>query len=622
MGIKDEGKDKDELKNLVENSVEKKLKEFSKDTEKNREKDKKEILKELKQRDEKGLNTLAQKFEMLKLKAEQANKKQSKNPLVELSDKNLKWLSEHALANQKPEDMGKGLAQNIVKTFTKSHGNEEKEGTTPLGTLPMAPQEDESASNEILKSKMSMEEKIDEIHKFVTKGILKEQKNSSNILSKGLDGLTKGMKATQKVLKDIGDKTKQLAMLVTMGALGLLAIVGWWKEGGPDKLMKGIVDGVIPAVTEMGKSIIKNVVNAIKNQNFNEDGLNTAETQAEQSYNNISNPNINAKTEVNTLEKMYNLSKDNKTTMGSITQGNYGDKNGYFTNRTINDAIKAGKLDAGTGELLKNDIGHTIQDKTRTYSNSKGAARLSFPVAVEIIDIKASGQKDKGSSITIKKAEKTAGFREGETRIVVTNVIKLLVPEHRKVPKNTTIAIIGAGGEIIGDLDAFMRGAEFDDYMDKHSMDSTVADQNLLDFRNEKGTQNALQKSYDDNINSANIHKEREELKNNPLKYGQKVADTLGGDKKEEQQEVPKADVTQVSENKNKLNEQSKELMIQQGERDLLDSASGGTQSQGQQSQTPQRGTIVQGSTPNEAKRPEEFKSLDGVLPGRKTIGP
>lgn len=557
MGIKDEGKDKEDLKNLVEDSVEKKLKEFSKETEKNRDKDKKEILKELKTREEKGLNTLAQKFELLKLKAEQSNKQQSKNPLVELSDKNLKWLSEHAIANQKPEDMGKGLAKNVISSLTRKEDKPEEKGiSAPLGALPVLPEE-EPASKAILKSKMTLEEKVDEIHKFVTKGIVKEQRNTSAVLSKGIKGLTSSMKLIGDTVGQIFDKGKQIASLVTMGALGLIYLVGWWKQGGPDKLMKGIVNGVVPAINRMGKDLVKNIIAAIKNQDFNKEGVTTADLQAEQSLNNISNPNINPQSEINSLDKMYNLSKDNKTSLGNISEGVYGDKNGNFTNKTINEAIKSGKLDVGTGELLKNDISHVIKDKSINYTNSKGAARLSFPVAVEIIDIKASGTQGKGSSITIKKAEKTAGFREPEARIVVTNILKLLVPEHKKVPKNTTIAIMGADGQIIGDLDAFMRGAEFDEYMDAHSVDSTVADNNLMEFRNEKSTQKALQKSYDDNVKSANINKERQELKNNPLKYTEKVKDTLAG---ERQQETPRAELTQVSENRQKLKEQSDKL--------------------------------------------------------------
>lgn len=623
MGIKDDGKDKDELKNLVENSVEKKLKEFSKDTEKNREKDKKEILKELKQRDEKGLNTLAQKFEMLKLKAEQANKKQSKNPLVELSDKNLKWLSEHTLANQNPEDMGKGLAQNIVKTFTKSHGNEEKEGATPLGTLPMAPQEDESASNDILKSKISMEEKIDEIHKFVTKGILKEQKNSSNILSKGLDGLTKGMKTTQKVLKDIGDKAKQFAMVGLVGLAGLLAIVGWFKEDGPKKLAKSIQDGILDGI--------------IKNLPWNKE--NDTKDLDTSNYTDKVGGSINsAILEKEDYGKYLTENKDKFTGISGSTDFSSKSKDGSYTRqgKEFNVGNMTPVLAPIDGTILdvKSKVGSLKGGQERMYFDftlyGKGGASSDSGMTQNVVQLKFENILNiKVHNKQQVKMGQLLGFADGSFKITQTlgnsdsgkqildNYESMVNKEKNNNWKNT-----------IKTTTENLKEKDYDD-INKMITDEVIEDQ----FQNRSTSKytNGLT-NVGNKISNKNKLKDKNE-RNKFLKglagegryhIGDKVEGVEDGytSEQEQQTEVPKADVTQVSENKNKLNEQSKELQIQQAERDLFDPITDNKQIQGQQTQNSQRGTVVQSSTPNEAKRPEEFKSLDGVLPGRKTIGP
>ena len=554
MGIKDEGKDKQELKNLVEGSVEKKLKEFSKETEKNRANDKKEILKELKTREEKGLNTLAQKFELLKLKAEQSNKQQSKNPLVELSDKNLKWLSEHAIANQKPENMGKGLAKNVISSIKNT---EKSEGVpAPLGTLPMPPQEEETATKSILKSKMTLEEKVDEIHKFVTKGIVKEQKNTSAILSKGIKGLTSSMKLIGDTVGQIFDKGKMIAQLVTAGALGLVYLVGWWKQGGPKKLaesiQKGVLDGIIKNLP-WNKEKDNKDLNSEDYTRTTADSINSSILKGDDYSNYLDNNKTNF-TGVSGSTEFSNKSKD-----GSYTQQGREFSVGNLTpvlapiDGTISDVkSKVGSLKGGTDRMYFNFTLYGKGGASKDSGMTQNVVSLRFE---NILNIKVhNGQKVSIGQIL--------GFADGSFKIT------------------QTMGNTGSGKQILDDYQGLINKNKDNNWENSikttkenlKDKDYDKINSTLVDEIVEKQSQQRATSKYTNGIynvgnkitNKWALRKQEDKDKflqsiDGPGEYnvGNKTEGAKDG---YSEQEIPKANLTQISENQQKLKEQSNKL--------------------------------------------------------------
>ena len=554
MGIKDEGKDKQELKNLVEGSVEKKLKEFSKETEKNRAKDKKEILKELKTREEKGLNTLAQKFELLKLKAEQSNKQQSKNPLVELSDKNLKWLSEHAIANQKPENMGKGLVKNVISSIKNT---EKSEGVpAPLGTLPMPPQEEETATKSILKSKMTLEEKVDEIHKFVTKGIVKEQKNTSAILSKGIKGLTSSMKLIGDTVGQIFDKGKMIAQLVTAGALGLVYLVGWWKQGGPKKLaesiQKGVLDGIIKNLP-WNKEKDNKDLNSEDYTRTTADSINSSILKGDDYSNYLDNNKTNF-TGVSGSTEFSNKSKD-----GSYTQQGREFSVGNLTpvlapiDGTISDVkSKVGSLKGGTDRMYFNFTLYGKGGASKDSGMTQNVVSLRFE---NILNIKVhNGQKVSIGQIL--------GFADGSFKIT------------------QTMGNTGSGKQILDDYQGLINKNKDNNWENSikttkenlKDKDYDKINSTLVDEIVEKQSQQRATSKYTNGIynvgnkitNKWALRKQEDKDKflqsiDGPGEYnvGNKTEGAKDG---YSEQEIPKANLTQISENQQKLKEQSNKL--------------------------------------------------------------
>lgn len=556
MGIKDEGKDKEDLKNLVEDSVEKKLNEFSKETEKNRDKDKKEILKELKTREEKGLNTLAQKFELLKLKAEQSNKQQSKNPLVELSDKNLKWLSEHAIGNQKPEDMGKGLAKNVISSLTRKEDKSEEKGiSAPLGALPVLPEE-EPASKAILKSKMTLEEKVDEIHKFVTKGIVKEQKNTSAVLSKGIKGLTSSMKLIGDTVGQIFDKGKMIAQLVTAGALGLVYLVGWWKQGGPKKLAESIQKGVLDG-------IIKNLP---WNKEKNNKDLNSED------YTRTTADSINSSIlKGNDYSNYLDTNKANFTGISGSTEFSNKSKDGSYTQQGRE--FSAGNLTPvlapidGTISDIKSKVGSLKGGTDRMYFNftlyGKGGASKDSGMTQNVVSLKFENilniKVHNGQKVSIGQI---LGFADGSFKIT------------------QTMGNTESGKQILDDYEGLINKNKENNWensikttkenlkdKDYDKINSTLVDEVI-----EKQSQQRATSKYTNGItnfgnkitNKWTLRKQEDKDKflqsiDGPGEYniGNKTEGVKDG---YSEQEIPRAELTQVSENQQKLKEQSDKL--------------------------------------------------------------
>ena len=625
MGIKDENIDNLKLKKMVDDSLDKKFKEFSKETEKNRLTDKKEILKELKARDEKGLNTLAQKFEMLKLNKEINKEKPSKNPLVAISDKNLKWLSEHAIANQKGDNLAE-IAKNFAKSFTKTHKKEDnKEDKNKdkkekdYTTLPVVnPMEEDTASTSILKAKVTMEDKIDEIHQLITKGIITEQKTNTAHMAKGLDGIIGTMKTTQKVLGQIGDKTKQIASLVGIGALGLLYVIGWWKDGGPERLAKAIQDGIIAKLPWNKENDSKDL---------NSDTY-TSTTASSIGSSILKNDDYSKYLDEN--KNKFTGIADSSNFTSKSTDGSYERQGKQFSVGNLTPVLapidgtisgvksKTGSLNGGEQRMYFEFTLYGSGGSTKDSGMTQNVVQLKFE---NILNIKVyDGLKVKLGQLL--------GFADGSFKITQTmgnkESGKQILDEYqgfinKNKEDNWETAITTTTNNLNSKDYDKINSKLVDEVIDKHSQQRATSKytNGITNVGNKITNKWALRKQEDkDKFLQAQVG-------DGVYNVGNKTKGLSDGYNEQPTQEVeiPKAQVTQLSENKQKINEQSDKIM-EQVEKDLIEPGNTSTnvpnQIQPQQNKT----TVIPTSMPNNAVMPNQFnnKTLEMTLPDRKRI--
>lgn len=139
----------------------------------------------------------------------------------------------------------KGLYQgaaNLLKWNKKDKPKEEEPIHEQTEEKPVVLQEQEMQPEEE-DYVLSTVEKISEIHEYLLKKRPLQEKENQNqeksrhvILSKGLTGIGKTMKLVSGVIETIMAKQKLILGGVLIGAVGILALVGWIKNGGLDRL--------------------------------------------------------------------------------------------------------------------------------------------------------------------------------------------------------------------------------------------------------------------------------------------------------------------------------------------------------------------------------------------------
>lgn len=139
----------------------------------------------------------------------------------------------------------KGLYQgaaNLLKWNKKDKPKEEEPIPEQTEEKPVVLQEQEMQPEED-DYVLSTVEKISEIHEYLLKKRPSQEKENQNqeksrhlILSKGLTGIGKTMKLVSGVIETIMAKQKLILGGVLIGAVGILTLVGWIKNGGLDRL--------------------------------------------------------------------------------------------------------------------------------------------------------------------------------------------------------------------------------------------------------------------------------------------------------------------------------------------------------------------------------------------------
>lgn len=135
-----------------------------------------------------------------------------------------------------------GLVNASINMFKKKDKPKTEEEVPEQEETPRSVIDSDNDLEDLSEEEKSTAQKINELHDLFFKGKFfqkqeKEEKQRQNILSKGLSGLGKSMQAVNKVIEVIAAKQKLILGGLMLGAVGILALVGWLKDGGFERLL-------------------------------------------------------------------------------------------------------------------------------------------------------------------------------------------------------------------------------------------------------------------------------------------------------------------------------------------------------------------------------------------------
>ena len=353
-----------------------------------------------------------------------------------------------------------GLVNASINMFKKKDKPKTEEEVPEQEETPRSVIDSDNDLEDLSEEEKSTAQKINELHDLFFKGKFfqkqeKEEKQRQNILSKGLSGLGKSMQAVNKVIEVIAAKQKLILGGLMLGAVGILALVGWLKDGGMNDLINKVKEGF---ATEGGKKARKKADNYVENQ-FAQIKTDTQEYNkflkdsdfqkgidvSKQSY---FVPSGDSRTpEFLRADDMYNrLQKENKTTEQS--------------NKNVFNILKLG----------------TVSAKERR-SNIKGTIDLKFPFEVGIWHIYEEDEEHCG--ILIGRTFKRSDVRY----LYFTRALKASVNSTKTFKKNERVAILDAEYRVYGDWDSFYdikEGESFEDAEFRNRAEGIAKDANKI----------------------------------------------------------------------------------------------------------------------------------------------
>ena len=576
------------------------------------------LLKELQERDKRGENTIAQKVEMLNLSMKQAipddfkdamkqtganikkgtnqamsglshltNRAMMSNPITAMLWQNrdiAKAMWDVGAGGVKAvaggiAGLGRGAA-GLVNASINMFKRKKKQENIPEDEAPEYREQAQSEQNKEKEDK-STAEKINEIHEWIFKGWKKEkqeqdkeQKEQKTLLSKVLSGLGKTMQAVNGFVEAIQAKQKMIMVGLLMGVGAIVALAAWFTSGKLRDLIGSAVKGAMNSITEGAHNVADKVEDAVTQGTRNK-----TDTIISQSF-----AGLNANSIRNYTDKLYG---DTKTSGPKVQFQDDGK-----TYKFMGDKIKALKsknlMDKATNRLLE-DGKHNwanFNASVKSFSNDKGGKKLSFPVAIKMLDAefnedgtssvlieRADIDTDKGMLNTMKQAHNWAN--QQSPRLVITRVIKILVPNRKVIPKNTHFVVVDKDYQIMGDLSAFMHGENYEAYQNSTDLNKQAGD-NYEAFMNKKGMAAEYSKSTD-NFNKKESAKQiaAATVKDVVLKPIDKVNEWVQGapgddgnfnpakDQKTEDAVVPTSNVTGDNKSDQKLEQQKQQLKEQ-----------------------------------------------------------
>lgn len=141
-----------------------------------------------------------------------------------------------------------GLVNSAINMFQKKKKSEKKE-EIPVDEDIKIIEDEEKEEEKPQKGEKTSAEKITDIHDFLFKHkFLQKQEKAEitrqSVLAKGLNGLAKGMEVVQDVAKMIASKQKLILAGLLIGAAAVLGLAAWFKSGGMQNAIKGIIDAL------------------------------------------------------------------------------------------------------------------------------------------------------------------------------------------------------------------------------------------------------------------------------------------------------------------------------------------------------------------------------------------
>ena len=459
------------IKDTIEDAIDKKLDDRDKKSaaqkriedlknEKKSLEDRKKLLAELQERDKKGENTIAQKFEMLKLSVDNAIPQDLKDAYSGASKtigsgasqvgKGLGHLTQKAMLSnpltaflyQNRDVFGAvgdvgigaakmgwgavkgighgalGLANTAMNMFKPKEEEQTEEEEYELPKTLFGGKE-ESLTDKLADEQQDWQKKINQMHKILTQDLSKEQKKSSDIMSKGLGGLNKTMEAIKGFTDVIASKQKLILGGVLLGAAAIVGLAAWFKSGGLQKLLQNY---------------------------FQADENDPSNTQTQQANNQLNS--LTASTDWAT--------KDNSEIKQALTEYKDNKVDNIGKQTTINqaDLQKSGRMDRaiGAGEIDHgkfNGSGYDV-DITAVQNEKPVIFKLPFEVRLKKVIYSQDKGNEQYANVVIERRRKL-----GNKTVVITKVMQVLFPEGEMIPKNTPFLLVGENFDIIGDWKQF-----------------------------------------------------------------------------------------------------------------------------------------------------------------------
>lgn len=347
-----------------------------------------------------------------------------------------------------------GILNSAVNMFKKK---EEKEETPEEETPKQEEQGRISIEGKTVEEyedeEKSTAEKINEMHEWIFNKFPKmkdaeagEEKKKQSILAKGLGGLGKSMQAVNKVIEVIAAKQKLILGGLVIGALGILALVGWFKGGGFSDLLN--------------KAIHKKLVNEPDYDKSKNIGLDVLKTEDSANFSNE-----------DTIKKF--IQPNNNVDKSYLADNVH--KFGKFHGDDFRKYAKS--LGVSHNVLNKSDASSHII----TQSENKETTVLVFPFPTMIIEVIPDPTQPKYVALRIAKMAAvdnpfyttelrnsqtlngvTYGLVNNEnggnlTTVTYTKVLDKLQPEFQVILPYTPIAVLDAGYQIIGDIEKFLK---------------------------------------------------------------------------------------------------------------------------------------------------------------------
>ena len=361
------------------------------------------------------------------------------------------------------------------------------------------------------------------------------QKQKAEATKKHNNFITSTLKDLRSNSFDMAKTLKQMNLLTMLKFAGIASllvgaagIISWIKREGFGQVTKTILDGV------------HNIFTSI---HLNKEGVEKAGKNSLNIHDKIAN--MNADTELRAADLLVDKNGITTSNTTDYLKGDYTMKNaGLLGAKALNEMSKKGIISESVGKSIKTNRSSgsytRLLDygKVTNFNSSSKVTKFSLPIAVRVEDADELGGED-GMIIYLSKQQKignklTANLDAGllgqndpyanNDYIAVTGVVRLMVPVHTKIPANTIIALLGPNGQIIGDLQQFMKDENFDEYINKNTQDSTLIDENYRKFASKAGFAKKMGQTGLKLGKQEEAQLDLEHLKDNPITFAEKLS--------------------------------------------------------------------------------------------------